>query len=227
MATWWESIMFLIQERTNSISVNKINNSIYSAHYLAITQLGVPKVFNKKELSEPNLNHALENKLRKFLKNIRNALNLLQTVGGPGYRISEDIIARGVGLYAAYVGRRGIFSIYSMIDSTLDGVIVEMKGHGEAAVLIIGGEHFDGKIRLEYKQKRNKVLVSYIVSEVGQYQLRISQNGFHVPGSPFEVHIEEAPVGYNGKFGAAEWYEPDVKVFPTISKIFNINGEKT
>ncbi|XP_073972131.1 uncharacterized protein isoform X2 [Rhodnius prolixus] len=221
-----KALCFLIQERTNSITVNKITKSMYSAHYLAITQLGTPRVFNKKEVLEPKLNNALEKKFRKFLKNIKQALDLLQSVGSSGYRISEDIVARGVGLYAAYVGRRGTFSIYSMIDNSLEGVIVEMKGLGEAAVLIIGGEHFDGKIRLEYKQKRGKVLISYIVAEVGQYQLKISQNGFHVPGSPFEVHIEDAPVGYNGKFGAAEWYEPAEKLYPKVSKMFQINLER-
>lgn len=39
-----KALCFLIQERTNSITVNKITKSIYSAHYLAITQLGTPRV---------------------------------------------------------------------------------------------------------------------------------------------------------------------------------------
>ncbi|KAK9504300.1 hypothetical protein O3M35_010665 [Rhynocoris fuscipes] len=220
------SLCSLIQDRTKVLSVNQ-TVTMYSAQHLAVTQLALPTVFTYSDLMEPQFNPILEKKLIKFLKNLKNALSILEKMGNSDYRINEDIIARGVGLYAAYVGRRAVFSIYSKCNESFEGIIVEMNGaFGEPALLVIGGNYMDGDIRIEYKIKRNKVLVSYIVSAVGHYHLKISKDGRFVPGSPFEIHAEEAPIGYNGKFGASEWYESDVKELPKISGIFDNNSEK-
>ncbi|XP_014293260.1 uncharacterized protein [Halyomorpha halys] len=119
-----------------------------------------------------------------------------------------SVTVRGVGLIAAYSGRRAMFAVSPALR---DGLEVSSEG--------------PANIHFQYKLKDSMLLVGYIAPRPGRYYLRVSRFGRSAPGSPFVLTVEEAPPGYRGNFGAALWNDIPVKP-PILSGIVDFITEK-
>lgn len=118
------------------------------------------------------------------------------------------VVARGVGLMAAYTGRRAMFAIYP---ASGEGLEVSSKG--------------PAPLSFEYKKKDDLFLVGYVPPTAGKYHLQVARFGKKAVGSPFLLRVDDPPPGYVGTFGAALWHERPPQP-PLLSGIVDFVTEK-
>uniref|UniRef100_A0A0A9Z5I1 Filamin-C n=1 Tax=Lygus hesperus TaxID=30085 RepID=A0A0A9Z5I1_LYGHE len=186
--------------------IEQLNNqdvTWWAMQDLVRSTYAVPQVMTRQEMGRRYLRGHAEKKFLRLLLRLKEALE--RSVGCNSLRVSGDLFAKGVALSAAYVGMRSVFFIYSYRNQ-LEGVQIEMTG--------------PGNVKVETKLRRDGLMVGYTVDKSGMYILEISKNNWFVPGSPFQVNVQDPPPSYRGHFGSNLWDKPETPEYhmPTVTE---------
>ncbi|XP_037781040.1 uncharacterized protein LOC119577516 [Penaeus monodon] len=118
-----------------------------------------------------------------------------------------QVLARGMGLQMAMVGRRTKFTLYLNNSTTLD-LVVEIKNEEgdycshritnrsplRSRVLSKQALKERHNIPLEYEVSGSEVRVAWIPLQEGRHTLSIIWRGQHVVGSPYSVVVDDSQV---------------------------------
>ncbi|XP_042891934.1 filamin-B-like [Penaeus japonicus] len=153
--------------------------------------------------------------LMKFLRNLRFSSLKREVLGGPA--VTHDsvvealgdyqVLARGMGLQMAMVGRRTKFTLYLNNSTTLDLVVEIKNDEGDycshritnrsplrSRVLSKQALKERHNIPLEYEVSGSEVRVAWIPLQEGLHTLSIIWRGQHVVGSPYSVVVDDSQV---------------------------------
>lgn len=154
-----------------SDAYNNAKTAIDTAH----DRLGIPKVIEPQELNHPKVDpHAVA----AYISYFRNATPVTKR------NLADDASAYGDGLYEGVVNKQSNFT-------------VQTNG-GKLAVRVVGPAN-DEPVRIVDKGN-GQYDVSYTPKVPGDYQVHVTVDGQHIPGSIFHVKVlGEISAGGEGK----------------------------
>ncbi|XP_075232105.1 uncharacterized protein LOC142330596 [Lycorma delicatula] len=220
-------------------------NPLRHAQDLATHVLHLPPGFSITELHK-ELSPTLEKRFWRYLLTFKHALllraarNSVEEEHIPEFLIADEYVARGMGLITASINERAIFFIYTKDDSSLVDITVEIRGPNGDYGIVTSGEDSDSEshsIPVDYRLTPNCLKVCYLPRSLGLHELYLTKYGFHIPGSPFPVNVEESSGIALARYSYKQWFseeekerkkkeEEEKKKMQVVSRIIDFVSEK-